>query len=292
MMFESSSQFFESALFQTFGSSQSVRSIRFVGGGCINNTVRLETDKGAFFLKWNESEESDMFQKEAKGLTMLKDANCLGVASPIGWGRTDMKNYLFLEYIQKHPPRPDFWELFGNKLAVQHRQTADSYGLDHDNYIGRLPQQNAQKTSWITFFIENRLEVQLGLAIYNKFIDTNFARKFRMIYAQLPGLLPDEPASLLHGDLWSGNFISGPGGIPFIFDPAVYYGSREIELAFTGLFGGFDLQFYHSYAESYPLEPGFENRIELYNLYPLLVHVNLFGTSYLSGIESTLHRFI
>lgn len=291
-MFESQEQFFESALFKTLGQTLPVKETQFVGGGCINNTVKLVTDHDVFFLKWNEEPENDQFEKELKGLTTLDNAGCLQVPRGLGYGRTDMKNYLLLEYIPTHAPKSNFWQDFGQKLAAQHRQQQPYFGHDYDNHIGRLPQKNGSKSDWISFFIENRLEVQLGLAIYNRLVDSAFARRFRLLYAQLPGILPDEPPSLLHGDLWSGNFLAGPGGLPYIFDPAVYYGNREMELAFTRLFGGFDLQFYQSYSEAYPLDPGFEERMEIHNLYPLLVHVNLFGTSYLSGIERTLRRFV
>ncbi|XOV93285.1 MAG: fructosamine kinase family protein [Bacteroidota bacterium] len=291
-MFTDDSGFFESALFQSLGRSVTVRSSRFVSGGCINNTLKLETDEGPFFLKWNNDSDNDMFEKEAMGLKLLRDQKVLNLPEVLGTGSADGKNYLLLSYIQKSPPSGNFWKSFGQSLAALHRVSAPKYGLSHNNYIGRLPQNNEEMQNWIDFFIEKRLEVQLGLAIYNGFVDQEFAKRFRMIYAQLPGLIPSESAALLHGDLWSGNFMSGTQGLPFVYDPAVYFGHREIELAFTRLFGGFERLFYESYHESFPLEPGFEERLDIYNLYPLLVHVNLFGTSYLSGINQTLRRFL
>lgn len=283
-------QFFESAIFQCLGENHQILSTQFVSGGCINNTVKLETDKATFFIKWNENADDDLFEKEERGLKLLHRSGTLATPKVLGRGRADMKNFLLQEYVQRSAPCSDFWEIFGKGLASMHQNTSDKYGLDHDNHIGRLPQKNEYRDNWIDFFIDNRLEVQLGLALYNDHIDQAFAKKFRKIYAQLPGLLPDEPASLLHGDLWSGNFMVGTDGKPFIYDPAVYYGHREMELAFTRLFGGFDAEFYRSYQEVYPLEPGFEERIDIYNLYPLLVHVNLFGTSYLAGVERTINR--
>ncbi len=291
-MFTEHAGFFESALFQSLGSKVTISSSRFVSGGCINNTLKLETSEGPFFIKWNDHEDNDMFEKEALGLQLLSKQDILHVPEVLGTGNADGKNYLLLSYIQKNPPKSDFWTHFGQSLAKLHQVTSPAFGLSHNNYIGRLPQNNEQMKDWIDFFIEKRLEVQLGLAIYNRLVDQDFAKKFRMIYAQLPGLLPKEPPALLHGDLWSGNFMSGDGGQPYVYDPAVYYGHREIELAFTRLFGGFDRLFYQSYHDTYPLEPGFEERIDIYNLYPLLVHVNLFGTSYLSGINQTLRKFL
>ncbi len=291
-MFSDESSFFESALFQSLGQNIIVKSSRFVSGGCINNTLMLDTDQGPFFIKWNDDADNDLFEKEVKGLELLIQQEILNLPNVLGTGRVGMKNYLLLNYIQKSAPKSYFWEEFGQSLAKLHQVTSNHFGLSHNNYIGRLPQNNEHMDDWIDFFINKRLEVQLGLAIYNGNIDAEFAKKFRLIYAQLPGLLPKEPPALLHGDLWSGNFMSGNKGLPYLFDPAVYYGHREIELAFTRLFGGFDLAFYRSYHETFPLEAGFEERLDIYNLYPLLVHVNLFGTSYLSGINQTLRRFI
>lgn len=284
-------QFFESVLFQTFGKQLPVKSYQFVTGGCINNSVRIETTEGYYFLKWNENEDNDMFEKEAQGLELLRAANAIKIPEVLATHSLSGKNYIILEYIEKAPPKSIFWEDFGRSLALLHRNQSEKYGLDHSNYIGRLPQKNSWFDNWLDFFIENRLEVQLGLAIYNGYVSKEFARKFRILYAQLPGILSTEPASLLHGDLWSGNFLVGSDGKAAIMDPAVYYGNREIEIAFTKLFGGFDIQFYQSYFEAYPVEPGFDERAEIYNLYPLLVHVNLFGTSYLSGVERVLRKY-
>ncbi len=291
-MFQSGNdQFFSSALFQSFGRNIKINGYQFVAGGCINNTVRLDTDEGYFFMKWNQNEFEDMFEKEEHGLQTLQGAESVSVPSVHGCGKVDQIDFLILEYIEKSPPESLFWENFGANLAKQHKVTSDSYGLDVSNYIGRLPQKNVRLDNWIDFFIENRLEVQLGMALYNHEIDNSFMKRFRMIYSQLPGLIPDYPPSLLHGDLWSGNYMVGPNGKAIIFDPAVYFGHREMEIAFSRLFGGFDQRFYAAYNEEFPMDPGIEDRIEIYNLYPLLVHVNLFGSSYLSGIERTLRKF-
>lgn len=284
-------QFFESALFQTIGRPLKVRSYQFITGGCINNSLRLETDEGSYFLKWNEDADNDMFEKEVLGLQELRSSEAIRIPEVYGTGSVSGKNYILMEFLDKRVPQSDFWTDFGRSLASMHQNKKTEYGLDHKNYIGRLPQKNDWKDNWIDFFIENRLEVQLGLAIYNMHIDQSFAKKFRILYPQLPGLLSEEPPSLLHGDLWSGNFLTGPDGYAAIMDPAVYYGNREIEIAFTQLFGGYDARFYQSYFEAYPVAPGFDQRAEIYNLYPLLVHVNLFGTSYLSGVERVMRKY-
>ncbi len=284
-------QFLESIIFQSFGKNPSISEIQYVGGGCINNTLKVSFDKEQYFIKWNEDEENDMFEKEQLGLSILSSVDSLNIPETYQYGRIEGRNYLIMEFIEREATKNDFWEILGQNLAALHQTTQDTFGLDHNNYIGRLAQKNDQKYNWIDFLIDNRFEVQLGLAIYNGHINSDFAKKFRNLYPQLPGLLVQEPPSLLHGDLWSGNFMVGTKGLPFLIDPAIYYGNREIEIAFTQLFGGFDRKFYAAYNEALPLESGFQTRAEIYNLYPLLVHVNLFGTSYLSGIQRVLNKY-
>lgn len=294
-MFRSSdsSQFFESALFQTLGKTVEIHSFQFKSGGCINNTLQLFTSEGIFFLKWNQDYPEDMFEKEAAGLTMLRESECIFIPEVLGYGSVGEKNYLLLEYIDGGRRVSDYWEDFGRSLAQMHKNNSNtSFGLDHNNYIGRLPQSNEFHSDWITFFIEKRLEIQIQLAIYNRQVDNSFVRKYRSFYEKLPDLLISERPALLHGDLWSGNVMVSPNGKACIIDPAVYYGHREIEIAFTQMFGGFETAFYRAYQETYPLEPDFERRFEIYNIYPYMVHVNLFGQSYLPGVERVLRKYV
>jgi fructosamine-3-kinase len=166
-----------------------------------------------------------------------------------------------------------------------------AFGLDSDNYIASLHQKNHQTDNWADFFIEQRLEPMLGMAYFDKLIPLDFLKKFQTIYTKMNSLFPKEKPALLHGDLWSGNVICDQNGKPCLIDPAIYYGHREMDLAFSRLFGGFDSRFYEAYESILPLEPDFESRIGIYNLYPLLVHLNLFGTAYLPGIEKIIKRF-
>lgn len=283
--------FFERALFESSGEELKIKEVQFKAGGCINNAVQLRTEEGDFFIKWNEGIEEDMFAAEANGLRLLRAGGSLCIPEVLGLGKIGQKHYLLLEYIDSRYPQENYWEELGHKLALQHQQTAKNFGLEDNNYIGRLPQNNEPMSKWVDFFRERRLNVQLGLAIYNGLVDKKFADRFKSLYPQLPELLPEEPPALLHGDLWSGNVMVGAVGEPCLIDPAVYFGHREAELAFTELFGGFDPRFYSAYQEAKPLEQGYEERKNIYNLYPLMVHVNLFGTSYLSGVERTLGRF-
>lgn len=283
-------EFLQEVLTASLGDGIRLRRSSFVVGGCINNTLKLDTSAGYFFLKW-KANEHDLFEKEKLGLELLHSKSTLQIPEVIKCGEIQEKNYLLLEWIEKAVPSSNFWENFGHGLAQQNRASSDSFGLDHDNHIGRLHQSNAPKKDWVTFFIENRIEPQLGLAESNGLAPASLRTQFDELYKDLPSIFPQEPPSLLHGDLWSGNFMIGPHGEACIFDPAVYYGHREMELAFTQMFGGFDVRFYEAYNEAWPLTSGFKNRVDIYNLYPLLVHLNLFGSSYLSPILQTLRRF-
>lgn len=264
---------------------------RPVAGGCINSTYWLTTTEGSFFLKWNEASLHRMFEAEDAGLKYLNEASPIHTPKVIAYRSAERHSYLLLEWIEKGTQSSDFWQQFGHQLATQHRKTHESFGLDHDNFIGSLDQINSLHTDWYEFFIECRLKPQLALAEAKGLVDHAILTHFEILYKKLPELVPKEPPALLHGDLWSGNFMVNAQGGASIFDPAIHFGHRETELAFTTLFGGFSDSFYESYSEEHPLSPGFQNRIAIHNLYPLLVHVNLFGHSYLSGITQTLKQF-
>ncbi len=261
-------------------------------GGCINNAIHLNTSEGHYFLKWNDNIPDDMFAREADGLDLLQRSGQVKIPATLGHGKIGNKNFILLEYIHPGTPSKHYWDELGHSLAQLHcDNTANKYGLEYDNYIGKLPQKNGFCDTWIEFFIQNRLEKQLKLALEQKEVDMHFARRYRKFYDRLPSLLPNNPPALLHGDLWSGNVMVDSDGRACLFDPAIYYGHREIELAFTRMFGGFGSGFYTAYQESYPLDPGFEERIDIYNMYPSMVHVNLFGGSYLSGVERVLRKY-
>lgn len=262
-----------------------------VNGGCINKTTLLETTRGPFFLKENTVQHEELFRKEVLGLIILSEKSKIRVPEVIGSTTIQNRTFLLLEWIQKGPPSKTFWQDFGSQLAHQHKQSQELFGLAHDNHIGRLKQSNSTHSSWSDFFVLERLLPQIELAEANNLLDYDLRHQFESLFNRISQLVPDEAPSLLHGDLWSGNFMCDIKSRPCIFDPAVYYGHRETELAFTYLFGGFDPIFHQSYHQEFPLLPEFNQRVEVHNLYPLLVHVNLFGTSYLSGIRQTLNRF-
>ena len=259
-------------------------------GGCISNVYKLITSKGDYLLKWSKGEIS--FLVEQKWLELLNEKSRLKVPAVFGSGCISNIHYIFMEYLEHKPATSLFWENLGRGLSELHQNRAETFGLAYDNFIGALPQMNTPKLSWVEFFISNRLDPQLQMAFKKKLIDTAFYDRFSMLYKRLPEILPEEPPSLLHGDLWSGNIISTERDRACIIDPAVYYGAREIELSFTFLFGGFDEKFYEAYEEAFPLLPDFKERVPIYNLYPLTVHANMFGASYLTTVKETLKHFL
>ncbi|KAA9352831.1 fructosamine kinase family protein [Larkinella humicola] len=283
--------FFEGVFFQTLGRSVEVLEARFLVGGNVNTAAQVFSSEGLFFVKWNPEENVDMFEWEARGLDLLRSTEAIYIPEVIGYGKYRDKTYLVLEYIDPVVPKSNYWESFGQSLALLHSHTQSKFGLHFDNYIGSLLQSNTLTDNGITFYIEQRLQPQAGMALYKGLISKELYAKFQKLYQRLPDLLPVERPALLHGDLWSGNVMVNEQGDAALIDPAVYYGLREAELAFTTLFGGFDERFYDAYDEAFPMEDGFQERIPIYNLYPLLVHLNLFGTGYLSGIERVLNRF-
>lgn len=290
-------QFFETALFQSLGYPVKVENFHFESGGCINNALKLQTNQGTFFFKYNIDKPLDMFETEAKGLALLKKHSSFTVPNVIGYGKWMDKSYLVLEFISSRSPHKNYWKEMGEKLAHLHSRTHDTlFGLSFDNFIGSLPQTNVPHTNWEIFFITQRLRPMFGRAYYNGLLDESYLRLIDQLSEKVQRsnhiLFPEEKPSLLHGDLWNGNVMPDERGLPCVYDPAVYFGNREMELAFTKLFGGFDTEFYEAYQSNYPLQAGYREREALCNLYPLMVHVNLFGTGYLRGVKETLKRFV
>lgn len=282
---------YEQVLFETLGPLAQLKSASLIAAGNLNQGIRLDTTDGTFFLKLNFDHERNILAKEAEGLQTLRKSTFLQIPQTYGYGRIEDYNYLLSEYISSGKQDSDFWEDLGLGLAHLHLNHTGSFGLSSNNFIASLPQKNHFRDNWTEFFIEERLEPMLGMAYFDRLIPLDFLKKFQAIYPHLESLFPKEKPSLLHGDLWSGNVISGNSGSPCLIDPAVYYGHREMDLAFSKLFGGFDSRFYEAYESIVPLEPDFETRMGIYNLYPLLVHLNLFGTAYLPGIEKIIKRF-
>ena len=268
-------------------------SFRRVPGGDINTTLTVADRAGrSWFLKVNRAERLSMFEAETAGLSELAASGAVRVPVPAGCGTANGQAWLLMECLDLSGDRNAAAGRLGRELALMHRHTAGTFGWSRGNTIGNTPQNNTQDDDWIRFFAQRRLGFQLRMAAENGFGDllepglklTESMDDFFDGYAPAP--------SLLHGDLWGGNWGASAAGEPVIFDPAVYYGDREADLAMTRLFGGFPESFYSAYTDSWPLEPGHPTRTRLYNLYHVLNHLNLFGSGYLGQARSMIESLL
>lgn len=289
------------ALAEAGGPELTIRGVRPVGGGSIHRAAIIQLSDGSSrFVKHSPGAPADMFPREAEGLQALADADAIRVPRDPVPGETDEPGgsggarFLVMEAIDTGRPGPDFFARFGRAFAELHRRTVHSQaGFAHDNYIGSTPQPNGWMDDWCDFFRRHRLGFQLDLARENGVATRELSRLGDRLLDRLDTWLDlsGEPCCLLHGDLWSGNYLCDAEGESVLIDPAVYYGHREADLAMTRLFGGFDRSFYRAYEESWPL-PGSpteqRERHDLYQLYHLLNHLNLFGRGYLSQCLSIL----
>ncbi|NNC83071.1 MAG: phosphotransferase, partial [Flavobacteriales bacterium] len=257
-------------------SSLPIQSSR-VSGGDINEAFCLRIGAEDYFLKINIAERfPKMFEKEAQGLALLAECSEFSIPKVLTVGESGNRQFLLMEYLGSGSRNSAFWEVFGRRLADMHKSSWESFGLEHDNYIGSLEQDNTPTPTWSSFFRDSRLKPLSSQAHRNGLLTSDDIHLFDRIYERLDTLFPKDAPALLHGDLWSGNFMCGSDGEATIYDPAVYYGHREMDLAMSMLFGGFDQRFYAAYDEAFPLEPEWQDRVDLCNLYPLLVHVLLF----------------
>lgn len=274
------------------GVNITIKQVEQLYGGDINLAFRFITSEGDFFLKLHIADhQPSRFIKEFNGLIALKNADGILVPTPLGWGQALQYHFLLTSFINKGIPAPNFWKNFAIGLARLHGCTQSHFGFYENNFIGSLPQSNSPHFYWTDFLISERLSPLLKEGYDKKIFEKSDLKNAERLYRLLPTIFPQEPPALLHGDLWSGNYLVTAEGTPCIFDPAVYYGHREMEIAMTLLFGGFDQQFYRYYNEITPLEKGWEQRIEICQLYPLLVHAILFGGSYVSSVKTLLKRF-
>ena len=270
-----------------------IQQVQYIGGGDINQARLLKTTKGNFFIKINQALfAADMFEKEAKGLALLAETKTIRIPEVIAHGQMDGSAFLLLEYIETGFRQDGFWEAFGHSLADLHKCSAPQFGLGHNNYIGSLPQANGLHNSFVDFYMNERLQPQLDLAISSKLLNNTDEKHLQKLYKKLPDLCPNELPALIHGDLWSGNFLVSAESHPVLIDPSAAYSHRELDIAMSRLFGGFDRPFYRAYEEAYPLAPGFEKRLPVYQLYYLMVHVNLFGGGYVGSVRRILEGLV
>jgi fructosamine-3-kinase len=269
-----------------------LRSFTPVGGGDINASYRIEsTDGTCYFVKLNSAQRLAMFAAEAAGLQAIADTGAIRIPQVIAHGKAEQQNFLVLEHLPLDGRSNS--KLLGAQLAALHKNTSAQFGFVQDNFIGSTPQPNSWCDDWVTFWREHRLGFQLQLAKEN-----GYSGKLQTLGQNLLDALPPFFAnytpqpSLLHGDLWSGNHGFLADGTPVIFDPATYYGDRECDLAMTELFGGYGADFYAAYRKTWPLDAGYEMRRDLYNLYHILNHANLFGGGYAQQAEAMMQRLL
>lgn len=264
---------------------------RDLTGGDINRAALIDDGRRNWFLKYHENASADMFETESGALREIADLGCIRVPRPIATGRSDQVDWLVLEYIEMTGSGSEFQ--LGEQLAALHTTGFSHYGWRHNNYIGTTPQDNSPEQSWAIFWRDRRISPQLEMAETNGF-GGRLLHDGERLLASMENLLSghEPPASLLHGDLWAGNKSYAHNGEPVIFDPASYYGDRETDIAMTELFGGYSAEFYRGYEERLPLPDGYRQRRDLYNLYHVLNHLNLFGRAYLGRSENMISALL
>ena len=277
--------------------------VRSIGGGDISNAAYFQASRLAYLVKWHARPPQPMpgwaglFAAEALGLQLLATADAVRVPEVVAHGQVEDEGpgYIVLEWIERDGgDRSAAGAELGRRLSNLHRVTAQAYGLDHGNYCGATPQDNRWAASWTEFYGDRRLGFQLALAERHGLMPRQRRQRLERLIGQL-GRWIDESAcrpSLLHGDLWGGNWLVATGGEPVVIDPAVYYGDREAELAMCRLFGGFPPEFYRAYDEAWPPAPGRDQRVPLYQLYHVLNHLNLFGEGYGGHVDAILRRYV
>lgn len=265
-----------------------IRFSKQLHGGDINNTFFIKTDSDDYVVKINSAQNyPGMFEAEKIGLKTLESTNTIRVPKSSFTGQGGGASFLIMEYIPQGRKAPYFWEIFGQQLAQLHHNSRETFGFSSDNYIGSLKQHNDRFISIQEFYITQRIDPQIRLAKTNGYEFKNSDS----FYKELENLIPHEKPALVHGDLWNGNYLIDPEGKPCLIDPAICYMHRETDIAMMHLFGGFEAHLFESYQEIYPLEKGWQKRLDIWQLYYLLVHLNLFGSSYYSSVLHILNKY-
>lgn len=269
-----------------------VQSVHPVRGGDINLSYRIVAGNQQYFIKLNDaSRYPEMMRKEVDGLHALRQNSSFKIPDVVGYGVSEQYQYLLLEWIERGSSQKIFWDNFGKQLAEMHLRHQEYFGFAKDNYIGSLKQTNTPHQKWSDFYATCRIMPLVRLLFDQGRLSSADIKSASQLCLKLDDLFPAEPPALLHGDLWSGNYMTGNSGEPVLIDPAVYFGHREMDLGMTRLFGGFDDRMYESYQDVYPLQKGWQQRMECSQLYPVLVHAVLFGGGYVSRVKEILKRF-
>jgi fructosamine-3-kinase len=274
------------------GHSDSVKSVNSLTGGSITQVYKITCSGSVFVLKVHDVHDfPKMLEYEYDSLKHLQATKAVAVPEVFHHGVWHQYQYILMEYIQPETKSSEFYIKLAEQLANMHTITADYFGLHYHNYIGSLAQYNYPKSNGIEFIIHSRFLPQLKLADQQNLLPVALQKKFDHLFVKLPQLMPEEHASLIHGDLWHGNILTGPQGHARLIDPAIAYSYRYFDLGMIGLFGGVDSDFYQIYHEVYPMCAEWKQVIEICNLYPLLVHLNLFGAYYLKDIAEIIDQF-
>jgi fructosamine-3-kinase len=277
------------AISRETGQEFAIANTKSVSGGCINQGYQVSSKNRAYFVKLNDASKVDMFAAEALGLQQMYATQTITVPQPICWGTSANSSYIVLKWLDLGGGSNQSWTAMGHQLAAMHRAgTNKNFGWSRNNTIGSTPQINTWMDNWADFFAEQRIGYQLKLA---KRRGGSFPEVNRVVDAVRNKLADWQPqASLVHGDLWSGNAAISSDGTPIILDPATYYGDRETDLAITELFGGFPPAFYNGYNEAWSLDSGYRQRKSIYNLYHILNHFNLFGGGYANQAKTIIQQ--
>lgn len=273
--------------------TSTIKAIDRVTGGEINQAFYVATNKRAYFIKTNQQVPKNFFQFEALGLTSIAKTATIKVPEVYYYNEPDANQeaVLVLEWV-KGEQNPTTAKLLGEQVATLHQQTKFQYGLGHDGFLGTLNQPNRWTDSWVNYFQNQRLSVQLNYGINQNVISGKRRDRLEKLIERLDNYLPEKPAaSLLHGDLWGGNWLAGPNGQPYLIDPAILYGDRAFELAYTELFGGFPTAFYQAYQFTWSLDDHYSTVKPIYQLFFLLVHLNIFGERYGARVDDILSNY-
>jgi protein-ribulosamine 3-kinase len=293
MIYEQLTNNIQQKLKELFPYSEDAVHFSSIGGGSINETYQIRFEKEQFFCKVNSATKfPQLFEKESRGLELIGRQNLIKVPKVIDCFEKDKQQVLLLEWITEGERTESFWKNFGEQLAALHQVSNDCFGLEENNYMGSIPQSNEPKNNWIDFFIHQRLQPLIYQCLSQKLLASQHAAQFENLYKQLPSIFEKESKpSLVHGDLWSGNFMCNRNAEPVLIDTAAYFGHPSVDLGMTTLFGGFRKGFYDAYNYHSPFPSNYTEQWEVCNLYPLLIHLLLFGRSYLSQIERTLDSY-
>lgn len=263
-----------------------------VAGGSINETFRFQAGGKMLFCKRNSATKfPHLFSTEAMGLQCLAAQPVIRTPAIAACFEAGDEQVLLLEWINEGNRTGNFWKCFGEQLAALHRVAGPHFGLAYNNYMGSVPQSNKPHQLWTSFFWHERLWPMIGLCEAQGLLEATHRKQFESLQHRLPSIFEAEPPSLLHGDLWSGNFLCNEASQPVLIDPAVYFGHRSMDLGMTTLFGGFREPFYEAYHYHFSLPANHKEQWAVCNLYPLLIHLHLFGASYLPQIHLTVKQF-